>query len=151
RGLGPDAPRAAGRRPSRRLTGGPPVTARAKPFRRHAGRTTWRSARRGAPITRRDDPPVTDSRRPHGFTLIELLVVIAIIAILAAVLFPVFAKAREKARQTSCLNNVKQIATAVHLYVGDWDDTFPATRALSGDPLQDPALADADEVVETKD
>ncbi|MHB9022949.1 MAG: prepilin-type N-terminal cleavage/methylation domain-containing protein, partial [Armatimonadota bacterium] len=49
----------------------------------------------------------------RGFTLIELLVVIAIIAILAAILFPVFAKAREKARQTTCLNNQKQIATAI--------------------------------------
>jgi len=54
--------------------------------------------------------------RTHGFTLIELLVVIAIIAILAAILFPVFSKAREKARQTQCINNQKQIATAVLMY-----------------------------------
>ncbi len=59
------------------------------------------------------------SRR--GFTLIELLVVIAIIAILAAILFPVFARAREKARQTSCLSNIKQIATAIHMYATDHD------------------------------
>lgn len=60
-----------------------------------------------------------------GFTLIELLVVIAIIAILAAILFPVFAKAREKARQTSCLSNTRQLATAVLSYSQDYDETFP--------------------------
>lgn len=65
-----------------------------------------------------------DMRR-YGFTLIELLVVIAIIAILAAILFPVFAKAREKARQTSCLNNLKQIATAFLSYAQDYDECMP--------------------------
>ncbi|MBC8141688.1 MAG: prepilin-type N-terminal cleavage/methylation domain-containing protein, partial [Armatimonadetes bacterium] len=60
-----------------------------------------------------------------GFTLIELLVVIAIIAILAAILFPVFAQAREKARQTSCLSNEKQIALGVMQYVQDYDESFP--------------------------
>ena len=60
-----------------------------------------------------------------GFTLIELLVVIGIIAILAAILFPVFAKAREKARQTSCLNNQKQIVTATLMYAQDHDEMVP--------------------------
>ncbi|MFO7945967.1 MAG: DUF1559 domain-containing protein [Armatimonadota bacterium] len=60
-----------------------------------------------------------------GFTLIELLVVIAIIAILAAILFPVFARAREKARQTSCLNNAKQLVLAVQMYAQDYDEMLP--------------------------
>ena len=60
-----------------------------------------------------------------GFTLIELLVVIAIIAILAAILFPVFAKAREKARQTSCLSNEKQLGLGFTQYVQDNDETLP--------------------------
>ncbi len=60
-----------------------------------------------------------------GFTLIELLVVIAIIAILAAILFPVFAQAREKARSTTCLSNFKQLGTAVTMYVQDYDGAYP--------------------------
>ena len=64
------------------------------------------------------------SPRKSGFTLIELLVVIAIIAILAAILFPVFAKAREKARQNSCLNNQRQIAIALSMYVQDNEETY---------------------------
>ncbi len=59
-----------------------------------------------------------------GFTLIELLVVIAIIAILAAILFPVFARAREKARQTSCLSNMKQLLTGALMYCSDYDDNL---------------------------
>jgi len=60
-----------------------------------------------------------------GFTLIELLVVIAIIAILAAILFPVFAQAREKARQTQCLSNIKQITLGMQMYADDYDETMP--------------------------
>jgi len=63
--------------------------------------------------------------RRKGFTLIELLVVIAIIAILAAILFPVFARAREKARQTSCLSNLKQLGTAWKMYIQDYDSRIP--------------------------
>ncbi len=64
-------------------------------------------------------------RRKVAFTLIELLVVIAIIAILAAILFPVFAQAREKARQISCLSNVKELGTSIMMYVQDYDELFP--------------------------
>jgi len=67
--------------------------------------------------------------KPLGFTLIELLVVIAIIAILAAILFPVFAKVREKARQTQCLSNEKQIGLAVLQYNSDNDECYPMAQA----------------------
>ena len=63
-----------------------------------------------------------------GFTLIELLVVIAIIAILAAILFPVFAKAREKAKQSTCQSNLKQIGLAIRMYAEDYDDGMPPCR-----------------------
>jgi prepilin-type N-terminal cleavage/methylation domain-containing protein/prepilin-type processing-associated H-X9-DG protein len=64
-------------------------------------------------------------RRSKGFTLIELLVVIAIIGILAAMVFPVFARARESARKAVCLSNVKNIALAINMYVGDWSGFMP--------------------------
>jgi len=68
-----------------------------------------------------------------GFTLIELLVVIAIIAILAAILFPVFAKAREKARATTCLSNLKQLSLAVMMYLSDYEETFMLSVGQGGD------------------
>jgi prepilin-type N-terminal cleavage/methylation domain-containing protein/prepilin-type processing-associated H-X9-DG protein len=72
-------------------------------------------------------------KRQRGFTLIELLVVIAIIAILAAILFPVFAKAREKARQSSCSSNAKQLGLATAQYISDYDQKTPIYAfAVSG-------------------
>lgn len=83
------------------------------------------------------------ARRKSGFTLIELLVVIAIIAILAAILFPVFAQAREKARQTACLSNTKQIGTGLMMYLQDYDEGYPCNwfGAGSNEPwrYRDPA------------
>jgi len=73
-----------------------------------------------------------NTRQRFGFTLIELLVVIAIIAILAAILFPVFAKAREKARQSSCASNLKQIGLGYMQYVQDYDETYPPYFWSSG-------------------
>ena len=67
-----------------------------------------------------------------AFTLIELLVVIAIIVILAAILFPVFAAAREKARQVTCISNEGQIGKAIMAYIGDWNDTYPRSRFCTG-------------------
>src|SRR5579862_2964608 len=82
------------------------------------------------------------SQARSGFTLIELLVVIAIIAILAAILFPVFAQAREKARSASCLSNTKQLGLGLVMYVQDYDETFPYwswwySSDLGGGPYND--------------
>ncbi|MES1180783.1 MAG: DUF1559 domain-containing protein, partial [Verrucomicrobiota bacterium] len=82
-----------------------------------------------------------DARRPAGvaFTLIELLVVIAIIAILAAILFPVFAQAREKARSVSCLSNAKQVGLAGAMYTQDYDELIvPSWLVTSDDPFDEP-------------
>src|SRR5437870_4236195 len=85
----------------------------------------------------------THSLPRRGFTLIELLVVIAIIAILAAILFPVFAQAREAARKTSCLSNCKQMGLACMMYVQDYDEMYPCNS------WDTPAIGTADN--DTKD
>jgi prepilin-type N-terminal cleavage/methylation domain-containing protein/prepilin-type processing-associated H-X9-DG protein len=77
------------------------------------------------------------NRVRNGFTLIELLVVIAIIAILAAILFPVFAQARESARQTSCLSNTKQLGLGILQYVQDYDEKFPLWLYDDNSPARD--------------
>ena len=72
------------------------------------------------------------TRTNRGFTLIELLVVIAIIAILAAILFPVFAQARDAARRANCISDLRQIALAHQMYVQDNDDALPSFDAWRG-------------------
>ncbi len=76
----------------------------------------------------------------RGFTLIELLVVIAIIAILAAILFPVFAKAREKARQASCLSNEKQLALGTLMYAQDYDERLPMRWHSTNSAFRTPCM-----------
>jgi prepilin-type N-terminal cleavage/methylation domain-containing protein/prepilin-type processing-associated H-X9-DG protein len=85
--------------------------------------------------------------RKKAFTLIELLVVIAIIAILAAILFPVFAQAREKARQAACLSNLKQMGSALAMYVQDYDESLPSTCAWGKAWLHGPAVANCPPLV----
>jgi prepilin-type N-terminal cleavage/methylation domain-containing protein/prepilin-type processing-associated H-X9-DG protein len=91
----------------------------------------------GTPSFRNKEATLMDNdvQRRRAFTLIELLVVIAIIAILAAILFPVFAQAREKARQATCLSNQKQISNALMMYVQDYDETFPLANYDAPAPL----------------
>jgi len=81
-------------------------------------------------------------RRRRGFTLIELLVVIAIIGILAAMLFPVFARAREAARRAVCLNNIKQMSLGMLMYLNDWDEMFPSRVTDDPTATGDPSLAE---------
>src|SRR6186997_2010986 len=78
--------------------------------------------------------------RRHGFTLIELLVVIAIIALLAAILFPVFARARENARRASCSSNLKQIGLGMLQYTQDYDEHFPMQAAAAFWPSLTPYI-----------
>src|SRR5580658_11327421 len=77
------------------------------------------------------------SKKQYGFTLIELLVVIAIISILAAILFPVFARAREAARKTACLSNMRQIGLATRMYMEDFDEHFPQSKQTDSQPQID--------------
>src|SRR5207247_9787013 len=96
----------------------------------------WRVA-----LVPRQDPPIPRKLSP-AFTLIELLVVIAIIAILAAILFPVFAQAREKARMSVCLSNMKQVGMGLSMYTSDYDETLPPGRGTDvvdfGEPKAPP-------------
>jgi prepilin-type N-terminal cleavage/methylation domain-containing protein len=98
---------------------------------------------------------IQNSVAQRGFTLIELLVVIAVITVLAAILLPVFAQAREKARQATCMSNLKQIGTAMAMYMQDYDQVIPDRRDLktsqpggwkpwTGWPTSDPRCAWAD-------
>src|SRR5437763_1207960 len=82
----------------------------------------------------------------RAFTLIELLVVIAIIAVLAAILFPVFQQAREKARAISCLSNARQIGTALMLYLQDYDETYPQEHPSTSNPALDDNTAQLETV-----
>src|SRR5580700_10346753 len=86
-------------------------------------------------------------QKKKAFTLIELLVVIAIIAILAAILFPVFAQAKAAAKKTVCLSNGNQIGIALMLYLNDFDDTYPQEHPSSSNP----AVDDSDAQLETAD
>jgi prepilin-type processing-associated H-X9-DG protein/prepilin-type N-terminal cleavage/methylation domain-containing protein len=80
---------------------------------------------------------VIENMKRRAFTLIELLVIIAIVAILAAILFPVFAKAREAARKTACLSNMRQLGMSTRLYMQDYDDRFPQTKQTDAQPQID--------------
>jgi prepilin-type N-terminal cleavage/methylation domain-containing protein len=97
----------------------------------------WSNDRKEGRMKQRQQAGSPRGAGSRGFTLIELLVVIAIIAILAAILFPVFAKAREQARKTACVSNVAQLGKAWMMYVQDWDEQFPP-RMPNPDPATGP-------------
>ena len=90
----------------------------------------------------------TGTTRKKGFTLIELLVVIAIIAILAAILFPAFARARENARRASCQSNLKQIGLGIMQYTQDYDEKFPSSGMGYNNPGTDSVEATWDTVIQ---
>jgi prepilin-type N-terminal cleavage/methylation domain-containing protein len=94
----------------------------------------------GVALTLMEEPPMLRRRSP-AFTLIELLVVIAIIAILAAILFPVFAQAREKARMSVCLSNMKQVGMGLSMYTSDYDDTLPLGKGTDVVDFGEPTAA----------
>src|SRR5262249_2344265 len=97
-------------------------------------------ARRCPSLSERSHRVMRSGRR--GFTLIELLVGIAILAILAAILVPVFAQARDKARQATCVNTLKQISLAIHMYGQDYDETLFPYRTDARNPYQaDPLVS----------
>jgi len=83
-------------------------------------------------------------RPKRGFTLIELLVVIAIIAVLAAILFPVFARARSAAKASNCQSNLKQVGNAIKMYLTDWQDTYPTNRTIQGNGVVGPIMPSVD-------
>lgn len=91
-------------------------------------------------------PSVGQAQTHKGFTLIELLVVIAIIAILAAILFPVFGRARENARRSSCQSNLKQVGLGILQYVQDYDENFPLAVSGSTSAISSPPVGWADSI-----
>jgi prepilin-type N-terminal cleavage/methylation domain-containing protein/prepilin-type processing-associated H-X9-DG protein len=90
---------------------------------------------------------VGGSKTGFGFTLVELLVVMAILAVLAALLFPVFATAKKSAKRTDCMSNVKQILVAEQLYLGDFDQVYPQTRQASPNPDVEDVAGTIDEPI----